>query len=68
MVWTYCLLFDLCTSQSRFERFFGVASATRKMSLISALMVLMKSYRFWCWKTEPKQQVEQETDVDRFHD
>ena len=34
------------------------------MSLISALIVLMKSCRFWCWKTEPKQQVEQEQGVD----
>ena len=27
------------------------------MSLIGALIVLMKSCRFWCWKTELKQQV-----------
>ena len=58
----------LCTSQSRFERFSTVASATRKMSLIRALNVLMKSCRFWCWKTEPKQQVEQEQDVDRINE
>ena len=40
----------------------------RKMSLISALIVLMKSCKFWCWKTEPKQQVEQEQDVDRINE
>ena len=56
--------FDLCTSQSRLERFSRVASATGKISLISALIALMKSCKFWCWKTEPKQQVEQELDVD----
>ena len=38
------------------------------MSLISALMILMKSCRFWCWKTEQKQQVEQEQDVERINE
>ena len=42
-----------------------ILESTRKMSLISALIVLMKSSRFWCWSTEPKQQVEQEQHVDR---
>ena len=34
------------------------------MSLISDLIPLMKS----CWKTKPKQQVEQEQDVDRINE
>ena len=59
--------FDLCTSQSRFERFLRVASATGKVSLIGALIGLMKSCRVGCSKTEPKQQVEQEHDVDRIN-
>ena len=46
MVWTFFLWFGLCTSQSRLERFSRFASATGKMSLISALMYLMKTCRF----------------------
>ena len=38
------------------------------MSLISALIALMKSCRLWWWKTEPKQQVEQEQDVERINE
>ena len=34
------------SSQGRFQRSHGTASATRKMSLISALDILMKSCRF----------------------
>ena len=41
---------------------------TRKMSLISSPLGLIKSCRFWCWKTEPRQQVEQEQDVDRINE
>ena len=51
-----------------FDQRFHSLLTCRKMSLISALIVLMKSCRFWCWKTEPKQQVEQEQDVDRFNE
>ena len=42
--------------------------ATRKMSLIYALDILMKSCRFCSCKPKPKQQVEQEQDVDRIND
>ena len=38
------------------------------MSLISALILLIKSGRFWCGKTKPKQQVEQEQDVDQINE
>ena len=40
----------------------------RKISLIYALMALIKSCRFWCSNTGPKQQVEQEQDVDRINE
>ena len=41
------LSFVCCTSsQRRFQRSQGTVSATRKMSLISALDILMKSCRF----------------------
>ena len=40
--------FGLCTSESRFERLSRVASATGKISLIGALIALMKSCKFWC--------------------
>ena len=52
---------------ARFNRRHMV-SGLRKMSSISALIVLMKSCRFWCWKTEPKQHVEQEQNVDRINE
>ena len=42
-----------------------VDTGVRKLALISALRVLMKSCRFWCPKTEQKQQVEHKHDVDR---
>ena len=55
------LRFVCCTSsQGRFKRSQGTVSATRKMSLIYALDILMKP--------KPKQQVEQEQDVDRIND
>ena len=38
------------------------------MSLIYALDILMKSCRFGSCKPKPKQQVEQEQDVDRIND
>ena len=40
------------SAQSRFERFSGLASATGKMSLISALYILMKSCRFLMVKSK----------------
>ena len=41
------LSFVCCTSsQGRFQRSEGTPSATRKMSLINALDILMKSCRF----------------------
>ena len=40
--------FGLCTSESWLERFSRVDSATGKMSLMSALIVLMNDCRFWC--------------------
>ena len=41
------LIFVCCTSsQGRFKRSQGTASATRKMSLIIALDIVMKSCRF----------------------
>ena len=41
------LSFVCCTSsQGRFKRSQGTASATRKMSLMNALDILMKSCRF----------------------
>ena len=42
----FSVCFSCASAQSRFERFSGFASATRKMSLISALETLMKSCRF----------------------
>ena len=42
----------LCSAQSRFERYSGFASATRKMSLISAPDILMKSCSFLRWKSQ----------------
>ena len=43
----FLLSFVCCTSsQGRFQRSQGTASATGKMSLISALDMLMKSCRF----------------------
>ena len=38
------------------------------MSLISVLIVLMKSCMCWYWKTEKKQQMEQEQNVDRINE
>ena len=39
-----------------------------RLSLISALKVLMKSCRFWSWKTGPQRQVEHEEDTDRINE
>ena len=38
------------------------------ISPISALKVLMKSRRFWSWKTGPQQQVEHEQDMARINE
>ena len=38
--------FVCCSPQGRFQRSQGTVSATRKMSLINALDILMKSCRF----------------------
>ena len=63
------LSFLCCTSsQGRFKRSQGTVSATRKMSLIYALDILMKSCRFCSCKPKPKQQLEQEQGVDRIND
>ena len=63
------LSFVCCTSsQGRFKGSRGTASATRKMSLIFALDIVMKSCRFCSCEPKPKQQVEQEQDVDRIND
>ena len=40
--------FGLCSSQNRFEEFSRDASATGEISSIYALVVLMKSCKFWC--------------------
>ena len=62
------LSFVCCTySQGLFKRSQGTVSATRRMSLIYALDILMKSCRFWSCKPKPKQQVEQEHDMDRIN-
>ena len=59
------MCFSCASAQSQFERFSGFASATGKMSLISALSILMKSCRFFDGEIpKPKEQVEQEQDVD----
>ena len=39
-----------------------------KIILIDALKVLMKSCRFWRWKTGPQRQVEHERDIERIHE
>ena len=63
------LSFLCCTSsQGRFKRSQGTVSATGKMSLNYALDLLMYSCRFCCRKPKPKQQVEQEQDMDRIND
>ena len=62
------MCFSVCCScasaQSRFERYTVFASATRKMSLISALDMQVFDVEI----PKPKQQVEQEQDVDRINE
>ena len=48
----FSVCFSCASAQSRFERYSGFASATAKMSLISALDILMKSCRFLMWKSQ----------------
>ena len=64
----FSVCFSCAFAQSRFERYPGSASATGKMSLISALDILMKSCKFEVEIPKPKQQVEQEQDVDRINE
>ena len=40
------------SAQSLFQKFSGLASATRKMSLINALYIVMKSCRFLMVKSQ----------------
>ena len=62
------MCFSVCCScafaQSRFKRYSVFASATRKMSLISALDMQVFDVEI----SKPKQQVEQEQDVDRINE
>ena len=48
----FSVCFSCASAQSWFERFSGFASATGKMSLISALEILMKSCRFLMVKSQ----------------
>ena len=65
----FSVCFSCASAQSRFERFSAFASATGKMSLISALWILMKSCKFLDGEIpKPKEQVEQEQDVDRINE
>ena len=66
-----CLLvcFSCASAQSPFERYSGFASATGKMSLISALDSLNEILQVFDVEIpKPKQQVEQEQDVDRINE
>ena len=61
--------FSCASAQSRFERYSGFPSATREMSLISAPDILIKFLQVFDVEIpKPKQQVEQEQDVDRINE
>ena len=65
----FSVCFSGASAQSRFKRFSGFASSTRKMSLISALIVYDEILQVFDDEfPKPKEQVEQEQDVDRINE
>ena len=67
MCFSVCL--SCASAQSRFERFSGFASATGKMSLISARIDFDEILQVFDGEIpKPKEQVEKEQDVDRINE